>query len=477
MKKHLTLFIILFLVSHLVSSAQMTYSPNATPGFSFDTYGRVGVDWNYDNGGSIGRRLNLNNMGSIGGRLEEQDYLELVPAFHFQPFNENDQTVIKVQTRFAVYSRSLSLFGNSSTSSLGGLTIALPEIYAEASNINGKDFSVWVGARLYRTEEVHIADHFYFDDHTGQGAGIQYKNTRFSTIFISSTDTTSDVPPYFFLNIGDGIANLSLRQRTVMVLDQAFQLSKGILLTGMFEFHHMGNTQNNLPEPTPADSDDIILNYPADHGFVFGVKLNSKLPKLGTGAYNNLAVRYGTRLANGGDGGHSKTWVTYGAPDLEKLNFKGAYSLSVVDEIKFDINEKNNFNAYLVFTQSKGAANTKAMAKTYLGREIYNYKQDLTLGLRNVRYVSDKFHLLGELHYSQRKEGEEPMYRYQKVSLAPTFAPTGERSTGVRPHFRFIFSVSHYNKAASGNLYSPYLQLVGKQHWGHYLGVKAEWWL
>ncbi len=475
-KKNLVTTLVFLGLFTLLSNAQLLYpeQENKT-GFTMDTYGRVGVDWNYDNGGSIGRRLNLNNMGSIGGRLEEQDYLELVPIFHFKPFKEDDPTLIKVQTRFAVYSESLSLFGNSTTSSLGGLTIAMPEIYAEARNINGKDLNIWIGARLYRKEEVHIADHYYFDDHSGQGFGIEYKNTRFSSIFVSSTDTSANTPPYFYLNIGDGNANLALRQRNVLILEHDFQLSETNSLTGLLEFHRMGDTRNT--QPAPYDSSEVILNYPADHGFVFGIKLKSKLNKLGQGAYNNFALRYGTRLANGGDGGHSKTWVTFGAPDLNELNFKGAYSISIVDEIKFDLAKNNNLNAYVVFTQSKGAADTKGMAKTYLGRETHNYKQDLTLGLRDVQYLSDKFHLLSEFHYSQRKDGEEPTYNYQKISLAPTFAPVGVRDSGVRPHFRFIFSMSHYNKSASENQYSPYLQFIGKQRWGHYLGIKAEWWL
>ena len=27
------------------------------------------------------------------------------------------------------------------------------------------------------------------------------------------------------------------------------------------------------------------------------------------------------------------------------------------------------------------------------------------------------------------------------------------------------------------SLYSPYLEFVGPKRWGHYLGVKAEWWI
>ena len=47
----------------------------------------------------------------------------------------------------------------------------------EARNIHGKELSIWVGARLYRGPDVHIADHFFFNDHSGQGFGIEYKKS------------------------------------------------------------------------------------------------------------------------------------------------------------------------------------------------------------------------------------------------------------------------------------------------------------
>jgi maltoporin len=479
-KNGFLLLIAIFLAVPTTVFSQVMYQPSNENGFSFGSYGRVGVDWSFENGGSIGRRLNLNNMGSIGGRMEEQDYLELTPAFHFKPFKENDPTLIKVQMRFAMYSQSLSLFGNSTTNSLGGLTLAMPEIYAEAKNINGKDLNIWIGARLYRTEELYIADHFYFDDHSGQGFGVEFKNTRFSSIFVSSTDTASTLPPYFYLNIGDGIANLALRQKTVLILEQDLNLSPKNSLTGMFEYHRMGDTEIDedvSPEPEPYEPGDTILNYPSDYGLVFGLKLITNLGKENSGAFNRLAVRYGTRLANGGDGGHSKTWSTFGAPDLDEVNFNGAYSLAIIDEIKFDLSENNNFNAYVVYTQSKGGAKTNGMGKTYLNKEVYNRKKDFTIGFRDVHFITEKIHLLSEFHYSQRKDGEDDTYAYQKISLSPTFVPTGHRDSGARPHFRFVSSLAHYNNAAKENLYSPYLQFVGKKQWGYYFGVKMEWWI
>lgn len=468
--------ILLLCLFPLILDAQIMYQNVTNKNVSLGSYGRVGMDWSYENGGSIGRRLNLNNMGSIGGRLEEQDYLEIAPALHFKPLKEKDSTIINVQARFAAYSTSLALIGNSTSSSSGGLTFAMPELYAEARNIAGKPLNVWVGARLYRGADIHIADHFYFNDHSGQGFGIEYKKTRFATLMVASTDTSSTVPPYFYLNIATGTPSLELRQRAVFTLEQDFLVHPKHNLTFLAEYHRMSDAKDDSAQVI-YDSLDITLNYPSDFGYVIGLRLESQLNTQLPGSYNKLAVRYGARIANGGDGGLSRTWLTYGAPNLETQKFNGAYSLSIVEEVLLNHSPKNSINAYIVYTNSKGAANSDTTANSFWGKEIYNKKQDLTIGLRNTYYFSDMIHLLGELHYSQRKDGLDDTYAMFKFSIAPTFVPTGKKDYWARPHFRFIASFSRYNQAASENLYSPFLQYVGQRKWGHYLGVKAEWWI
>jgi maltoporin len=470
-------FMIALLFLPFYMGAQIAYQPINNKNFTLGSYGRIGVDWSYVNGGSIGRRLNLNNMGSIGGRLEEQDYLEVAPAFQFKPFREDDSTRISVQLRLSVFSRSLSLFGNSTTSSLGGLTIAMPEIFAEASNINNSGVTIWIGARLYRGPDVHIADHFYFNDHSGQGFGIEYKNSRFCTLFVSSNDTSSTLPPYFYLNIGTGTPSIALRQRIVAILEHDFNLSEKQTLTLLGEYQRMGSPGSE-PEIEPYKLDStIILNYPSDYGYVLGARLSSVLGDESSLQYNNFTIRYGARLANGGDGGLSKTFYTFGAPDLDKLNFNGAFSVALVDEIFLNFSEKNTMNAYIIYTHSKGGAKTNGLSETYLGQEVYNRKIDFTTGFRNVQMVSDKFQFLSEIHYSQRKDGENDTYRMTKISLSPVLSPTGVFSSWARPQLRFVASAAHYNKAAKDALYSPYLNFTGPKSWGFYFGVKAEWWI
>src|SRR6478609_12029309 len=100
--------------------------------FSFGSYGRVGAGFTSGITGNIGRSLNLNGMGSIGGRMEEADYVELLSALHFKAEGQSDTTLINVQARMALYSGKGQLIGNvSSNSTYGGVTLALPELYAE----------------------------------------------------------------------------------------------------------------------------------------------------------------------------------------------------------------------------------------------------------------------------------------------------------------------------------------------------------
>lgn len=472
MKRFMIIFFSWMLSIHSVNS-QIMYQEVTNKDVAIGSYGRIGVDWNFENEGSIGRRLNLNNMGSIGGRMEEQDYLELATALGFKPVIAGDSTLIYFQLRMAVFSRSLSLFGNSTSSSLGGLTFSLPEMYALAKNILGMPLTFWIGARLYRGEDVHIADHFYFNDHSGQGFGIEYNKTRFSMILVSSTDTTSTLPPYFYLNTATGTPSLELRARSVFNIEQDLVLNQYNTLTFLGEYHRL----QDASQQAPTDSIDIILNYPSDYGWVLGIRNRTTLKGYLPGSFNNLAIRYGAGIANGGDGGVSRTYLTFGAPNLEDQNFRNAYSLSIVDHFLLNFNQAFSLNGYLIYTQSRGAAETDGIAESYFGREVFNRKEDLTLGFRGVHYFSNWFHLLSEIHYSQRKDGTEPTYSMVKFGMAPTFVPTGERSAWARPHFRFVFSLARYNDAAMKNLYSPYLSFIGEKRWGYYMGIKAEWWI
>lgn len=104
--------------------------------FSIGSYGCAGIARSND--ALYPRSLNLNGMGSIGGRMEEADYFELATALHFTPVSSNnDTTTISIQSRLALYTSQGQIIGNVTSKSFGGITAALPELFAEAKNIMG----------------------------------------------------------------------------------------------------------------------------------------------------------------------------------------------------------------------------------------------------------------------------------------------------------------------------------------------------
>jgi maltoporin len=234
--------------------------------FSIGSYGRVGIA----RGDNIAypRSLNLNGMGSIGGRMEEADYFELATALRFAPVTGGtDTTNITMQARLAMYTTQGQIIGNVTSNSYGGITAALPELFAEAKNIMGSPWSVWIGARFFRGDDIHIIDHFYFDDHSSQGFGVQYKNTQFSIMFPGAVDTASSLPPYFYLNIVNGTPVLGLRNRSVYILEHTIPIKNGYVKL-MAEYHRL--FKGTLSDTTTSS------NYPADHGYVLGVKYKEK---------------------------------------------------------------------------------------------------------------------------------------------------------------------------------------------------------
>ena len=435
--------------------------------FSLGSYGRAGIA----RGDKVQypRSLNLNGMGSIGGRMEEGDYFELAAALHFTPVSSaSDTTSINVQARFALYTTQGQIIGNVTSNSYGGITVALPELFAEARNIMGSPWSVWVGARFFRGEDIHIIDHFYFDDHSSQGFGVQRKNTQFSIMFPAAVDTTSSVPPYFYVNIVNGTPVLGLRNRAVYVLEHVVPTKDGYIKL-MAEYQRLAS----------ATAEDTVVgsNYPADYGYVLGLKYKKNLATPLPGSFYDASIRYGKGIANGGDGGGSKTFLTYGGPNLRTQDFRNAWSVAITGSMLWNISTHYSLNPYVIFTKSRGASDSLNMASDYNGRLLFNRKTDFAIGARATWYIKDWLHLLHELDFASRKDGTQDPAQMVKFSIAPTIVPNGKRDVWSRPHFRFVYSVAHYNQFAADNLYSPYLAQTGSRRWGHYFGVKTEWWL
>jgi len=432
--------------------------------FSLGTTGRIGVGLSPNGEGNMWKPLNLSGQGSLGGRMEQNDYVDLLPAIHFTPkIIGKDSTNVTFQVRLGMYSANGQFVGNVSSRSNNGLTFILPEAFVEATNILGSKWSAWAGSRFRRYDDIHISDYFYFDDHSAQGFGVKYKNTELTMLMPASTDSTG-VYPYNYQVTVAGATNPAIRQRMVWIGEQSFHLQNNATIKLLGEFHYVSKT-----------SAAASKNLPSDNGWVAGIKYNSPFKTAKPGSFNQISARYGAGIANGGDNGNTFTWATYGAPD-DNGKYTNAYSFTMVEHFLLNLSNKFSINGYGVFTKSKGGSASTNTDEYFNGKQFYNRKTDFVVGLRNFFYVTNWFHLIQEIHYAVRKDGDNPEAGMWKFSLAPTLVPLGKRDPWSRPHIRLVGTVARYNDYARDHNYSPFLQ-VNQKRWGTYVGVKTEWWL
>ena len=432
-----------------LSFAVWLLAPAARAGLSGDRielsmYGRVGVAWAFDGKFLQGKSLNL--MGnSIGGRFEEGDYLEPTLWLHLvKPEDRESGTYVDAVLTPAVFARSGSFIGTFSNGFEETLGIELFQAYLEAGNVFVPGLTLWGGARFYRGTDVHIADYYYFNNLSGQGAGLRYQGVDVAVIL----QTSRNGAQYNWDSTGDGVLD-SRRQRTVLVGQYLHPLGKHSV-QGLGELHVL-----------PAGLDHAGgMVLPADFGWVLGVKGRLALPNDG---FNELSVRYGSRAANGSRAG-SQTWSTFGLPNPEGL-YDGAAGVELVDHFLYNFGPLWSLNAYAILHYNQGAS-----------RGAEDNGLDWGLGARATVYLHEKLHLISEATFQGRKDGTAPMGTAVKLSFVPTIVPTGQRSVWARPHLRLIYTVAFYNRSAVTYRYSPYLEAFGPSPVGHYLGTRVEWW-
>ena len=140
---------------------------------------------------------------------------------------------------------------------------------------------------------------------------MEFKKTRLAAIFVSYTDTTSTVPPYFYLNIKTGTPSAALRQRLVLVGEQDWSWNQRNRVTLLGELQRMADADGDVE----ADSVARAVNFPSDHGFDVGLRHNYTLPNKLPGSFNDFTVWHGTGIANGGTEGFPRP----GLPTLHPI--------------------------------------------------------------------------------------------------------------------------------------------------------------
>jgi maltoporin len=427
----------------------------------FSMYGRMGLSWGPNGQIFQGKTMNLTTSRQIGGRFEEGDYLEPTVTFNIiRPLKEKpDDTYVQAVFSPAMFARNGSFLGFF-TNPAETLRIEIFQMFVEAGNVFTPGLTFWAGARFHRGADVHISDHFYFNDLSGQGVGVKYKGLDVALLVRSVLGNAQ----YSFQSDPSDAANPFDVNRVRSIVAAQYTLNFGTktsFVQGLGELHV-------LPAARKGFGRELA---PSDYGWAAGLKLHLDL---GDGSFNDASVRYGARVANGSWGG-TRTYETFG-PAEPNGHYDGAYGLEVVEHFLFNIHPLFTINGYANLNVSRSALTAEEVTPEAAAAGVVDKVVTWAGGVRGFLYAHKKFHMIAEATVQGRKDGEKDMATAVKVSVAPTIVPTGETSAWGRPHLRAVYTAGFYNQAATEQLLSPYLQTFGPTRVGHYIGAKTEWW-
>src|SRR5215470_10976246 len=147
------------------------------PGESVDFmyYGRMGIGWTASGQVVAGKYMNLGDHKAIGGRLEEGDYLEPGVRYYIKKAKSEDDTSVDLVTDYEVFSLNGAIISDLANGDISDIMIMPLQAYVQAKNVLTKGLTLWIGSNLYRKNDIHICDYFYFNSLPGQGIGAYYR--------------------------------------------------------------------------------------------------------------------------------------------------------------------------------------------------------------------------------------------------------------------------------------------------------------
>jgi len=440
------------------------------PGTNVDFmyYGRMGIAWGPSGQVVAGKYMNLGDHKAIGGRLEEGDYLEPGIRYHIKKAQKDGDTTVDLVTDFEIFSLNGAIISDLANGDISDIKIMPLQAFIEAKNVVTPGLTLWIGSNLYRKNDIHICDYFYFNSLPGQGVGAYYGGLDVAVL------TQTGASSFFATDLNAGMPApvapaIVQRERTMFIGQYKVPFGAGTTYAqGLGEFHvvpHSGDAKRNAA----ADVN------PADYGAVAGVKLHLDL---GNGVFSDASARVGNRIANGAESGGS-TYQTFGQPSIDG-SYRGAYGVELVEHFQWNVGDLVAVNGYATAHYSRGSTSYVPPVADMMDPSavvaVPNTRLDYSFGARPTFYLSDQLHLITEGTFQARKDEGRATGTAVKLSVAPTVVPTGERSNWARPEMRLIYTLGLYNQAAVDQRMSPYLQAMGPSKVAHFLGVRTEWW-
>ncbi|MSP63622.1 MAG: hypothetical protein EXR72_25415 [Myxococcales bacterium] len=424
----------------------------AQSGFSFGSYGRVGVG--IDGAAHEGYAVNVVSRGS---RLEKAPYLELY-LFYTGALTDGARWRVVVTPAFA---GDLFHYSGSFASRL-----ALRNAYVETVDLGVAGLRLWAGSRMYRGDDVYLFDWWPLDSLNTVGGGAGWRGGRWDVAIHAGLNRIDDAFALQSVTVparGLGAPGQALavdRPRGVASFKLTCLLgppgaTAGAKASLYGEFHGVGEGDRPIVAQMRTEK------LPADYGFVLGAQLGGWT---GSHRFVNLFVRYAGGLAAYGEATAPAAVDNSGRATAAR-DFSTALSL----------NWESSFFGVM------GGATVRNFTDAAPGQyNPANYVEGI-IAARPHLYFGRYFGLAAELSYQSRKYGGfDPLLdrrltpQVLRASLMPYVSPTGT-GTYSRPQIYLLATVSRLNDDARVVRFEP-----GDLRYSTatvlYFGIGAEWW-
>ena len=428
--------------------------PEADTGFSFGSYGRVLVGSDLRGGTPEPIRVVAH-----GARIVEPSYLELDLAYRFLT-----RTGTRVRTVTTV------AFDDSLFHYTGDFDArpALRNLFAEAALPTG--WSVWVGSRMYRGDDIYLLDYWPLDDQNTLGGGARFACGPLDVAAHVGANRLLDDLQFQQRDVPDpeqGATTITQldRQRTIASATGSYQflddgpgdLDAKIKLHAEFQA---------LPSGDRRRADATLEHLPRDYGAAIGAQLGVWGPARAPGYQHhaNLFARWSQGLAAFDElappFGFDRSLETFPRASELVLGLSGAwddplghalvggYARRFVDA---DRNRADRDDGWEYNVDARPLA--RVVPDLYAGA-------DLSFQARFPRGLNPTTQLAADPAIAQ---------------IAPmlVYSPMGPGAY-ARPQLRLVYRAAYLNQAARDE-YVPDDPRRGHA-WVHFLGVQAEWW-
>ncbi len=418
--------------------------------FQFGSYGRVSVG--SDLRGGTGRQVRL---VAHPPRLLEGPYAEVDLAYTH--LVESTDTTFHTHLTLALGEKLFHYTGDFAAD------LAVRNLYLEVHNALVPGLSLWAGSRMYRGDDIYLLDFWPLDEQNTVGGGAAYSfgatdlrlhvgmnrlDDRFQTQTVLVPGEEFGAREVLFMD----------RQRTVVSLRGEHVFSVGELLEIKAVAYAESHT---LPSGTRQTEDLREEKLPADAGFLGGAEVSL----FGYGEYDhlNLYLRYATGLSAYGE---------LGIP----FSFDREKKAAGAREVLLGLSANHEFGKTLGLLAG-------VYGRYFVDADPNVYDRDdaweLAMALRPAWYVSEHFHLLGELNCQYlRPNGLSPETQTHETPLAFELGIMPAISLGrgsySRPQLRLIYAVAFLNGAALHTFAPEDPQRARAIR--HFLGLSVEWW-